>query len=156
MEWMLGIVVALALVWLISRRPRRKASAAADLRSIPPPPWYNLENPTHVVLIDEIREKYAAVLAAGTGEFADLTFKPASSLPYPKEDIRRALSALLEYAKGERQSSLLDPQIRTAAVIGTLEACLVQLDTFLDVPPEDIPRDPRANLEYGLRQTRGG
>lgn len=155
MGWVVGLValvVLLAALWIASwwvtrRALRRRAHAGAA------PEWYSLENPDHVLRIDEIRRGYAKVLSRG-GEFADCVYKPAALLPYPKEEIRRALTALLDFAEGRRDSSRLDPAIRTPDVADTLRAALMQLNHFLDVPAEQIPREPRANTEFGLKRTR--
>jgi hypothetical protein len=154
MEWWIALVVVLAVVWLLSRR-----AAQQRLGPMPVTPQliahsYDLDNPDHVVRIDEIREAYAALLSHDESEFADCTFKPASLLPYPKREIAEALSAILDYAEGRASSKHLDPIIRQPNVVTTLQAALVQLETFLDVPPGEIPRDHRANIEFGMRQRR--
>lgn len=103
--------------------------------------------------MDLIREEYAAILAGSA--FAELAYRPASLLPHPKAEIRKALTALLAYARGVRGSRHLHPRIRARPVVQTLEASLLQLDTFLHVPAEDIPREPRANVAFGFRLTHG-
>lgn len=105
--------------------------------------------------MDEIREKYGALLANEAGEFAGLVYRPVSLLPYPKEEIRKALTALLEYAQGLRESRHLHPRIRKPSVVDTLMASLLHLDTFLDVAADVIPREPQANVEFGVRYTHG-
>ncbi len=155
MEWVIAIVVVLTVVWLLGRRAARRRVARMRMISQLIPHPYDLDNPEHVVRIDEIRERYAALLAHDESAFADCTFKPASLLPYSKQEIREALSAILDYAEGRAESSHFTPVIRQPAVVATLQAGLVQLESFLDVPPDDIPREHRANVEFGLRFLRG-
>jgi hypothetical protein len=154
MEWLIALIVVLAVVWMLSRR-------AATRRVVPTPDTpqliphsYDLENPEHVVRIDEIREAYADLLSHEEGDFADCTFKPASLLPYSRREIAEALSAILDYAEGRAQSKHFDPIVRQPTVVATLQAALVQLETFLEVPPDEIPREPRANIEFGMRHRR--
>jgi hypothetical protein len=151
MEWWIALVVVLAVVWVLSRRAARRRLAPMPVTPQLIPHSYDLDNPDHVVRIDEIREAYANLLSHDESEFADCTFKPASLLPYPKRDVAEALSAILDYAEGRTSSKHFDPIIRQPTVVTTLHAALVQLETFLDVPPGKIPREPRANIEFGLR-----
>lgn len=157
MGWLLALIVVLALAWVVGLRAMKRRPAATPI-SPPPPGWfpstYDLDNPAHVLLIDDIRAQYAAALAETGGEFAGLAYKPASLLPHPRAEIRKALTALLAYAHGRRSSRHLHPRLRASAVVDTLEASLLQLETFLDVPAAEIPREPRANVEYGFRHVR--
>ena len=154
MEWVIALVVALAIVWLLGRRAAQRSLAPMPTTPQLIPHSYDLDNPEHVVRIDEIREAYADLLTREEGEFADCTFKPASLLPYSRREIAEALSAILDYAEGRAQSQHFDPIVRQPAVVATLQAALVQLETFLEVPAEEIPRDSRANIEFGMRYRR--
>jgi hypothetical protein len=153
-EWLIALVVVLSVVWMLSRRAagRRVVPTPVTPQLIPHP--YDLENPEHVVRIDEIKEAYADVLSHEEGDFAECTFKPASLLPYSKREIAQALSAILDYAEGRAQSKHFDPILRQATVIATLQAALVQLEAFLEAPPDEIPREPKANIEFGMRHRR--
>ena len=154
MEWLIALVVVLAAVWLLSRRTARRRLPPTPVTPQLIPHPYDLDNPEHVVRIDEIREAYARLLAHDDSEFADCTFKPASLLPYPKREIAEALSAMLDYAEGRTSSKHFDPGVRQPVVVTTLQAALVQLEAFLEVSPSELPRDRRANIEFGLRHRR--
>ena len=78
-------------------------------------------------------------------------FRPASGLPYSKGDIETALIALLDFVEGRRESRLLDVAIRTPEEAEIIRTCLVLLDDFLDVPPEQLPTEPKANARVGFR-----
>ena len=143
MEWIYAVVVLLAVLWLMGWRSRARQAGF--------PHSYNLERPKHVAIIDEVRERYATAMADQSNEFADCMFKPADLLPYPKDEIRKALTALLDFAEGRRDSTLLDEHIRSPSIVQVLRGSLMQLETYLDVPAADIPHDPDANREFGLR-----
>lgn len=143
MEWIYAVVVVLVVLWLMGWRSRARRAGF--------PRSYNLERPKHVAIIDEIRERYATTMADQSNEFADCMFKPADLLPYPKNEIRKALTALLDFAEGRRNSTLLDERIRSPSIVQVLRGSLMQLETYLDVPATGIPHDPDANREFGLR-----
>ena len=143
MEWIYAVVVLLAVLWLMGWRSRARQAGF--------PRSYNLERPKHVAIIDEVRERYATAMADQSNEFADCMFKPADLLPYPKNEIRKALTALLDFAEDRRNSTLLDERIRSPSIVQVLRGSLMQLETYLDVPAADIPHDPDANREFGLR-----
>lgn len=154
MEWVIALVVVLAVVWLLGRRGAQQRLAPLPTTPQLIPHSYDLDNPEHVVRIDEIREAYADLLSHDDSDFAECTFKPASLLPYTKREIAEALSAMLDYAEGRASSKHFDPIIRQPAVVTTLQAALVQLETFIDVPADEIPRERRANIAFGLRHRR--
>ena len=154
MEWLIALVVVLAVVWLLGRRAAQRRLAAMPVMPQLIPHSYDLDNPEHVARIDEIREAFAQLLRHDESEFADCTFKPASLLPYSRRESAEALSAILDFAEGRTPSEHFDPIIRQPAVVTTLQAALVQLQTFLEVPPDEIPREHRANVEFGLRHRR--
>lgn len=158
MAWLVALVILLAVLWLLVIWGRR--SPQPPQGATPPVGWYpetyDLDNAAHVALMDAIRQRYADALRDPSGEFAELAYKPASLLPHPKQEIRKALTALLDYARDQRSSRYLHPRIRRPAVIDTLEASLLQLDTFLDIPAADIPREATANVAFGFRHARGG
>jgi hypothetical protein len=151
MEWWIALVAVLTVVWLLSRRRAQQRLTPMPIAQQLIPHSYDLDNPEHVVRIDEIREAYANLLTHDESEFGNCTFKPASLLPYSRQEIAEALSAILDYAEGRASSDHFDPIIRQPTVVTTLQAALVQLETFLDVPPDEIPREQRANIEFGLR-----
>jgi len=145
--WIYALVVVLLVAWLVAWRARLQSPGGF-------PRWYNLERPRHVALLDEIREGYATVLGDESHAFVDCTFKPAALLPYPKEEIRKALATLLDFVEGRRDSTLLDNQIRTQEISQVLRGSLMQLETFLEVSPAELPSEPEANEEFGLRWLR--
>ena len=116
------------------------------------PAQIDLNEMVHVTIIDNIREEYSALLADQTQPYAKCLYRPASLLPYPKDDIRRALNALLDFVEGRRPSTALDVSICKPEVAETLRIALGLLDEFLDVPAETLPTNPRENALVGARQ----
>ena len=115
------------------------------------PSSFDLTNPAHVALLDDIRVAYGNHLADGLGAYQGCMFRPASELPYAKVDIKTALTALLDLAEGRRESPLLDAGTRQPEEAATIRMCLVLLDDFLDVPPEELPTEQRANARVGFQ-----
>ncbi|MHB1955034.1 MAG: hypothetical protein ACYCOU_14955, partial [Sulfobacillus sp.] len=70
-----------------------------------------------VMLIEEIRLQYAALLMDKTHPYAECLFRPASLLPYPKATIKRALQAQLDFSEGQRDSQFLDASTRTPEMV---------------------------------------
>ena len=115
-----------------------------------PPQSIDLNSAVEVSLLDDIREKYSNLLADETEPYAACLYRPASTLPYPKEAVHRALTALLDYVEGRRESALLAAEIRSPDVADMLRTGLRLLDDFLDVPAESLPVDPAANARLGM------
>ncbi len=155
---MLAGLVAAALS-AASRRPRpRRASGSIFLGEA-----FDLQNERDVCLIDQIREDYSRQLADETGPYAECWFKPAATLPHPKETIRQALNTLLDFVEGRRESPYLDQAIRSQEAASTIRACLALLDRYLEITESELPTDPEENRRVGLailgsksRTTSGG
>lgn len=109
------------------------------------PQQFDLKNANHVLLLDEIRERYSMALSDDTGACAQCMYKPASLLPYPKTTIRGAMNALLDFIEGRVQSPHLDVSIRSAAAAEAVKSTLVLLDNYLDIPASELPTEPKAN-----------
>jgi hypothetical protein len=88
MEWWIALVAVLTVVWLLSRRRAQQRLTPMPIAQQLIPHSYDLDNPEHVVRIDEIREAYANLLTHDESEFGNCTFKPASLLPYSRQEIR--------------------------------------------------------------------
>ena len=132
----------------VRQEPRRAASelSGQDPRS----GYFDLNNVAHIELLDEIRMAYATVLTDESHAYTGCMFRPAALLPYPKPLIRTALLALLDFAEGRRDSTLIDIGMRRLAMVYTIRNTLDHLDDFLDVPPEQLPTDPIENSAVGL------
>lgn len=127
---------------------------SAALTAAALPAQIDLNDVLHVTIIDLIREKYSSLLADQAQPYAGCPYRPASLLPYPKDDIRRALNALLDFVEGRRPSTLLDVSIRTPELAETLRIALITLDDFLDLPTESLPTKPQENALVGARLSR--
>lgn len=127
------------------RSHSRSASAA------PIPSRFDLDDVLHVTMIDDIREKYSALLADESHPYSQCMYRPASLLPYPKEAIRSALEALLDFIEGRRNSAFVEAGMRTPQAADTVRFTLHLLDDFLDVPAAQLPTQPHDNLRAGHR-----
>jgi hypothetical protein len=146
-----GVASAL-LVRVLMRRsgqPRPRPNNRS-IRTAAIPSRFDLDDVLHVTIIDEIRDKYSALLADESHPYSQCMYRPASLLPYPKEVIRRALEALLDFVEGRRDSRFLDVSIRTPEVADTVRTTLHLLDDFVDVPAEKLPTEPHENTRVGL------
>jgi hypothetical protein len=119
------------------------------------PSRFDLNNPAHVALIDDIREQYSALLADEFSPYSQCIYRPAAILPFSKELIRRALSALLEFTEGRRSSNLLNGAAIRPEVAVTIRTALQLLDDFIDVAPAQLPTEPRENIRVGHQIQRG-
>ncbi len=120
---------------------------------------FDLNDYQHVLIIDDIREQYSLVLADETLPYADCMYRPASTLPYPKEEIQRALIALLDYMEGRTDSDVLDPEMRTEEGAEIIRRVLVMLESYLDIPQEALPKNPQKNARVGaafVQRTQNG
>lgn len=115
---------------------------------------FDLDDIAHVSIIDEIRDRYSVLLADDSHPYSRCMYRPSSLLPYPKEVIRRALEALLDFTEGRRQSHLLDASSRNSQVADTIRDCLDTLDDFLDVPAEQLPTNVSENARIGRQLQR--
>lgn len=127
----------------------RSHDRVADVEIIPS--TFDLDDVLHVTMIDVIREKYSAVLAGEEHPYAQCIYRPASLLPYPKEAIRSALEALLDFIEGRRNSAFLETGMRTPRAAETVRTTLLVLDDFLDVPAAELPSEPYENMRVGLQ-----
>ena len=131
-----------------SAGPRSHSRSAG---AAPIPSRFDLDDVLHVAMIDDIREKYSALLADESQPYFQCMYRPASLLPYPKEAIRSALEALLEFIEGRRNSAFLEESMRTPQAADTVLSALLHIDDFLDVPAEQLPTQPRENMHAGIR-----
>lgn len=113
------------------------------------PPEYDINDANHVALLDRIRTAFAASLQDETGPYSQCIYKPASTLPYPKDAIRSALTALREFAEYRRESTLLDTSLRSPHAAQAIRGCLVYLDHYLEVSPSDLPTTRLENFNVG-------
>ena len=118
------------------------------------PEDFDLDDPVHMALIDDIRTKYGELLGDETHPYAKCLYRPASLLPYPKEVIERALSTLCDLVEGRRSSDLLDPAIHQPEFADTIKSTLIHLDGFLEVPADCLPTDSMENMRVGHRLQR--
>lgn len=120
---------------------------------VPPsvPRDFDLSDPADVDEIDEIREQYSAVLGDDSGPYSLCVYRPASTLPFPKPVIRKALMALLDFVEGRRDSEFIDGSLRRAEAADFIKAGLIALDDYLDIPAEQLPTERAANLLAGHR-----
>ena len=132
----------------VRQEPRRAASELSGQN--PRSGYFDLNNVAHIELLDEIRMAYATVLTDESHAYTGCMFRPAALLPYPKPLIRAALLALLDFAEGRRDSTLIDIGMRRLDMVYTIRNTLDHLDDFLDVPPEQLPTDPIENSAVGL------
>jgi hypothetical protein len=133
---------------LVARKPEQRAAKAHV------PSRFDLNDPAHVVMVDEIRGQYSALLADDSHPYSQCIYRPSSLLPYPKEVIRRALTALLDFVEGRRDSYLLDEGLRQPDVAEMIRTTLETLDDFLDVTPQKLPTDPRENARIAYQLQR--
>lgn len=112
------------------------------------PTFFDLDDLAHVLLIDEIRSACGTEMES-PGAYAECLYRPASQLPYPKPVIRMAIQALLDFASGQRESSILDESIRNAKSVDTFESVLHFLDNYLEIPPSELPTETEKNLRVG-------
>ena len=129
-----------------SRDERQPAVATAW------PASFDLNDASHVALIDRISDAYSALLQDQSHPHAACMYSPASLLPYPRPVIKTALTALREFAERRRESRLLDPHLRNADAAETFTVALLHLDNFLDVPAHQLPTDPIENAEEALKR----
>jgi len=113
------------------------------------PREYDLENPDHIAILTDVRAAYANELARTDGAYGKCMYKPAAVLPFPKDTIRTALTALLDFAVGRRTSGLLDPSLRSSEVVETIQTCLTLLDDYLELPAGELPTDHVENATAG-------
>ena len=82
------------------------------------PGAFDLFNPAHVDLLDQIRSAYGEHLGNESHPYGQCMFQPSSVLPYPKRDIQNALTALLSFVEGRAESPFLDDGIKQPEEIG--------------------------------------
>lgn len=154
MSSVIGLIVLITLAALLTRRRQRAPPQilGQDKPVGKPqrlPKQLDLTNREHAHLVDDIRERYSAVLMRQDGEFKGCLYRPATMLPYPAPDIERALQSLLSVAEGKVKSPYFPASIfGTEAAAETIGVCLLHLSEFIDVPAADLPREPAANSVY--------
>lgn len=152
-----GAFAALAVLRSVSstmtavrlEKPRGQQVHIATNSPLPLPDKIDLNEPSHLVAIDYIRDKYSTLLADDSSAYAQCMYRPAAELPFPKETIRRALSALLAFVEGRQESRLVPHSLRSPEVADSLRIALTSLEGFLDVSPNQLPTEPSANLRAG-------
>lgn len=146
-----GVAIASLLRFLMSVlhtadvHPADRSATAGTI-----PSRFDLDDVLHVTMIDVIREKYSVVLAGEGHPYAQCMYRPASLLPYPREAIKAALEALLDFIEGRRDSVCLEAGMRTPQAADTVRTALLSLDDFLDLPAAELPTEPNENLRAGL------
>ena len=132
----------------------RRAGEHVPITAIPS--RFDLDSEEHATMIDDIRDKYSALLADDSHPYAQSMYRPASLLPYPREVIRNALEALLDFIEARRDSRYFDTSIRTPEAADTVRTCLALLDDFLEVPAQMLPTDRMENAKAGIRLKQRG
>ena len=128
----------------------RALSGKTPPESLDLPAQIDLDDVQQVMLIEEIRLQYAALLMDKTHPYAACVFRPASLLPFPKATIKLALQAQLDFSEGQRDSQLLDASTRTPEMVDLLQWGITNLDNYLEVPPQSLPTDPLQNSSVGF------
>jgi hypothetical protein len=116
-----------------------------------PPARLNPNDEKHLMLADNIRQRYAALLSDQTHPYAQCTVKPAALLPFPKEAIAAALQLFVDIGRGNVTSYYVQRGSISPAETEVVERSLQLLTTFVDAPPEDVPTDPEVNAEVAKR-----
>lgn len=122
----------------------------------PPPRQFDLRDPMDALRVHEIVDAYSKHLGWAETPHKGCMYRPVSELPYPKEDIRGALEALLLVTTG-----LVPPPghygwyREDAEVTKELRSVLMLLPEWVDVPADRLPTDPTANGEYMLALEQG-
>lgn len=129
---------------LVARRLEQRTAARDQ------PVAFDLNDPADVALIDRIRAQYSALLTDESHPYSECMYRPAALLPYPKEVIRQALSALLDFVEGRRTSDLLSADLRDPEIADVIRVALNSLEEFVDVPPARLPTNPRENMRVGI------
>lgn len=151
MDTVLILSISGLLFYIAYRYQREPTSEASDSRSIRRPDrlHFDLNNPEDIASIQRIKKAFADTLQDESSVYADCMYRPTAELPYSKPVIRGALTSLLDYVEGRRDSVLLDDGIRTAEAAKTIDSTLNLLEDFLEVSPERLPEDPKENLRAG-------
>jgi len=118
------------------------------------PKTFDLTDPQDVLKLDRIREEYGALLADESNPYNKSLYRPTSILPYPKPVIRNALETLLDVAEERKSSPYIDFAGKSEFAAETIRSTLIMLDDFLDVPPDQLPTEPRANVRIGAQFRR--
>lgn len=139
--------------WERAAHHRQPESDQVNPARVPPrfPEKIDLMNMQHAQLVDDIRERYSALLMRQDDQFKGCVYRPASLLPYPPSDIRVALQALLSVANGQVSSPYFSANVKGPAAAETIGVCLLHLSDFIDVPAAELPRVPVVNNVYGVK-----
>lgn len=117
---------------------------------------FNLRRSADASRINAIIDGYSKVQGWPSGPHKDCVYRPASDLPFPKEEIRAALEALLQVAQGQatpcRDLMGYFASDEAAEVIGSN---LADLDSYVDIPADQLPTDPRQNGVYVVALQNG-
>ena len=114
-----------------------------------PPDVLNPDNEIHVRLADVVRRRYAGTLANADHPHANCTFKPESLLPLPKDYVDKSLRFILDLGRGKIRSVVVEPGAISADDLEVVERSLQILQTFIDVPVNELPSDPEENERFG-------
>lgn len=117
-----------------------------------PPMTLDPNEMSHLRLADEIRQRYAATLADKDHPYANCTFQPIGRLPFPKEAIARTLDFLMAIGRGEVTSAHVGSDVLSEDDLAVVERSRQMLETFMDVPADELPTDPDANLAFGQQR----
>ena len=114
-----------------------------------PPTEWNANDMRHLRLVDAVRSRYGDFLSAADHPYAECRYRPAGLLPYPKSVIAGALRLLVDLASGTVKSVHVEPGTLTDDVVQTVKQGIGMLDRFIDVPPDQLPTDPKQNAAVG-------
>jgi hypothetical protein len=91
-------------------------------------------------------------------DYSGCMYKPQSQLPYPKEEIRRALIQVrLEWSECDgnglsgRPLQMLNAMKEEA--LKSIDKSLFLLDNYLEIDAHDLPKEPVANLAVGMQHS---
>ena len=126
---------------------------AAWLRTRPlmgqdtPPTKFDPLDQHHLSWVDAVQRKFGEVLADTTSPYAACRFKPAGLLPYPKDYIAIALQFVIDLGEGTIRSPHVGALMPD--VVASLKEGRKRLDDFLDIGPDELPKDPEENARFG-------
>jgi hypothetical protein len=114
-----------------------------------PPAELSPNEQKHLRLAGDIWERVGEWLANQDQPFADCAYKPESLLPFPKQYVAHALEMLIDVGEGRRQSVHFRADAILPEVLHSMKHARAQLDAYVDVPADVLPREPSENARYG-------
>lgn len=146
------------------REGRHAAAQAAELKVLwlktkpllghdDPPAELNPNEQKHLRLAGDIWERFGELLADDGLPYAGCRFRPESLLPFPKAYIAEALDMLVAVGEGRIQSVHIHSRSISPGVVEAMKQAREQLACYVDVPADELPRDPEANARYGAEGT---